>query len=61
MQNHNNKQWNETGNHNNPKNIQYQTSRQYNYSNSIVLDLPLIISDIEFKKVDELTLIHYET
>lgn len=27
---------------------------------ALYLDLPLITSDIEFKKVDELTLIHYE-
>lgn len=27
---------------------------------ALYLDLPLISSDIEFKKVDELTLIHYE-
>jgi len=29
-------------------------------STALYLDLPLITSDIEFKKVDELTLIHYE-
>ena len=27
---------------------------------ALYLDLPLITADIEFKKVDELTLIHYE-
>ena|SRR5690606_16513738 len=27
---------------------------------ALYLDLPLITSDIEFRKVDELTLIHYE-
>lgn len=27
---------------------------------AMYLDLPLVTSDIEFKKVDELTLIHYE-
>ncbi|MDP2061311.1 MAG: type II toxin-antitoxin system VapC family toxin [Flavobacteriaceae bacterium] len=27
---------------------------------ALYLDLPLITSDVEFKKVDELTLIHYE-
>lgn len=27
---------------------------------ALYLDLPLVTSDIEFKKVDELTLIHYE-
>jgi predicted nucleic acid-binding protein len=27
---------------------------------AVYLDLPLITSDIEFKKVDELILIHYE-
>ncbi|WP_415859550.1 PIN domain-containing protein [Aureibaculum sp. 2210JD6-5] len=27
---------------------------------ALYLDLPLITSDIEFKKIDELTLIHYE-
>jgi len=49
-----------TGNHTNKKNLQNKTSGQYYNSISFILDIPLITSGFEFKKVEELALIQYE-